>query len=102
MMPYNASAAWTSLSAPSAVPGKPSAIATKRVFPVSQEHKTGVKVGFYRERSHEVVDVPSCLLQSDIADKAGRVVRKWMHRYEIPAYNERSGTGLIPTRLCAH
>lgn len=67
----------------------------KAVFPVSQEHKTGVKVGFYRERSHEVVDVPSCLLQSDIADKAGRVVRKWMHRYEIPAYNERSGTGLI-------
>ena len=23
------------------------------------------------------------------------MVRKWMHRYEIPAYNERSGTGLI-------
>ena len=67
----------------------------KAAFPVSQDHKTGVKVGFYRERSHEVIDVSSCLLQSDIADKAGRVVRKWMHRYAVPAYEERSGTGLI-------
>ena len=52
----------------------------KAAFPVSQDHKTGVKVGFYRGRSHEVIDVGSCLLQSDIADKAGRVVRKWMHK----------------------
>lgn len=67
----------------------------KAAFPVSQDYKTGVKVGFYRERSHDVIDVSSCLLQSDIADKAGRVVRKWMHRYTVPAYEERSGTGLI-------
>lgn len=67
----------------------------KSAFPVSQTHKTGVKVGFYRGHSHEVLNVPACLLQSDIADKAGRVVRKWMHRYTVPAYEERSGTGLI-------
>lgn len=67
----------------------------KAAFPVSQAHKTGVKVGFYRGRSHEVIDVPSCLLQSDIADKAGRVVRKWMHRYGVPAYDETNGSGLI-------
>ena len=28
----------------------------KAAFPVSQDHKTGVKVGFYRGRSHEVYD----------------------------------------------
>ena len=67
----------------------------KAAFPVSQDHKTGVKVGFYRGRSHEVIDVGSCLLQSDIADKAGRVVRKWMHKYAVPAYDERTGEGLI-------
>lgn len=67
----------------------------KTAFPVSQDHKTGVKVGFYRGRSHEVIDVGSCLLQSDIADKAGRVVRKWMHKYAVPAYDERTGEGLI-------
>ncbi len=67
----------------------------KAAFPVSQTPKTGVKVGFYRGRSHEVIDVASCLLQSDVADKAGRVVRKWMHRYSIPAYDEGSRTGLV-------
>ena len=67
----------------------------KAVFPVSQGHATDVKVGFYRERSHEVIDVPSCLLQSDLADKTGRVVRKWMHKYTVPAYDENGGNGLI-------
>ena len=67
----------------------------KAVFPVSQSHSTDVKIGFYRARSHDVIDVPSCLLQSDIADKAGRVVRKWMHRYSVPAYDETTRKGLI-------
>lgn len=67
----------------------------KAVFPVSQDKKNGVKVGFYRERSHEVTDINTCLLQSDIADKAGRILRKWMHKYAVPAYDEVSGCGLI-------
>ena len=67
----------------------------KAVFPVSQSHSTDVKIGFYRARSHDVIDVPSCLLQSDIADKAGRVGRKWMHRDSVPAYDETTRKGLI-------
>ncbi|MCD8362909.1 MAG: 23S rRNA (uracil(1939)-C(5))-methyltransferase RlmD [Lachnospiraceae bacterium] len=67
----------------------------KAVFPVSQDKKNGVQVGFYRERSHDVVDVSSCLLQSAQADKAGRIVRKWMNQHQIPAYDEGSGAGLI-------
>ena len=67
----------------------------KAVFPVSGDKKNGVSVGFYRERSHEVVDVASCLLQSDQADKAGRILRKWMHKYQVPAYDETTGSGLI-------
>ncbi|MCC8075998.1 MAG: 23S rRNA (uracil(1939)-C(5))-methyltransferase RlmD [Clostridiales bacterium] len=67
----------------------------KAVFPVSQDKKNGVQVGFYRERSHDVVDVGSCLLQSAQADKAGRIVRKWMHQHQVPAYDERTGDGLI-------
>ena len=74
---------------------QPERYRNKAVFPVSQGHATDVKVGFYRERSHDVIDVPSCLLQSDLADKTGRVVRKWMHRYAVPAYDEKSGMGLV-------
>lgn len=67
----------------------------KAVFPVSEDKKNGISVGFYQERTHEVVDVPSCLLQSDQADKAGRILRKWMHKYKIPAYDETTRQGMI-------
>ena len=74
---------------------EPKRYRNKAIFPVSQTHATDVKIGFYRERSHDVIDVPSCLIQSDLADKTGRVVRRWMHRYAVPAYQEHDGTGLI-------
>lgn len=67
----------------------------KAVFPVSEDKKNGVSVGFYQERTHEVVDIPACLLQSDQADKAGRILRKWMHKYKIAAYDEKTGQGMI-------
>lgn len=74
---------------------QPERYRNKAVFPVSGDKKNGISVGFYRERSHDVVDVSSCLLQSDQADKAGRIVRKWMHKYKVPAYNESDGTGFV-------
>jgi 23S rRNA (uracil1939-C5)-methyltransferase len=67
----------------------------KAAFPIAQDPKRGVSVGFYRERSHDVTDIPACLIQSDQADKAGRILRKWMHKYKVPAYDERTGRGLI-------
>lgn len=67
----------------------------KAALPVAQDKRGGVNVGFYRERSHDVTDVPACLLQSDQADKAGRILRKWMHKYKVPAYDEITGQGLV-------
>ena len=71
----------------------PARYRNKAQFPVSS--KDGVSVGFYRARSHDVIDVASCLLQQEAADAAGRAVKEWMVRYQIPAYDEVSHTGLI-------
>lgn len=67
----------------------------KAVFPVGTDRTGQVCVGFFRQRSHDVVDVPSCLLQSETADQAGRIVRKWMRKWKVPPYDEGSGEGLI-------
>lgn len=67
----------------------------KAVLPVSTDNKGELKVGFYRQRSHQVVDVPSCLLQSPAADRAGRAVRKWMLRRKVSAYDETALSGLV-------
>jgi len=52
-------------------------------------------VGFYRGRSHQVVPVEECLIQSQQADAAMRAVRDWMRRYRVSAYDERTGKGLM-------
>ncbi|MBP1737190.1 MAG: rRNA ((1939)-C(5))-methyltransferase RlmD [Oscillospiraceae bacterium] len=63
-------------------------------FPVGQGFD-GVSVGFYRPRSHQVVDIPDCLLQPEAAARCRRAVKDWMERYSVPSYQEGTGKGLI-------
>lgn len=52
-------------------------------------------VGFYRGRSHSVVDVSDCRIQHPAADATVRAVREWMRRYGVAPYDERTGKGLV-------
>ena len=52
-------------------------------------------VGFYRARSHSVVPVETCLLQTPQSDDTARAVGEWMRRYRVPPYDERTGKGLV-------
>lgn len=63
-------------------------------FPVSQG-KNGVRVGLFRARSHDVIDVADCLLQSDDANRLGRALKGWMERENVSAYDEKTGKGLV-------
>ena len=63
-------------------------------FPVAQE-KRGLAVGYYRARSHDVLDVADCLLQPEAVTTLRRVFKGWMERYRIPAYDEGTRQGLI-------
>jgi len=51
--------------------------------------------GYYRGGTHEVVGIGDCLLQPLADTLCMGVVRGWMERFGIPAYDERTGTGLI-------
>ena len=52
-------------------------------------------IGFYRARSHQVVPVKRCLIQSEAADATAAAVGEWMRRYRVPAYDETTGKGLV-------
>ncbi len=52
-------------------------------------------IGFYRARSHQVIPVERCLIQSPRSDATAQAVGAWMKRYRIPAYDEKTGKGLI-------
>lgn len=55
----------------------------------------GPAIGFYRARSHDVVNVDDCLLQPRAASAACGAVRAWMTRYGVTAYDEAAHKGLV-------
>ncbi len=63
-------------------------------FPVSQG-KRGLSVGYYRPRSHDVLDAPDCPLQPESVTRLRSAFKDWMQEYSIPAYNEGTGEGLV-------
>lgn len=59
-------------------------------FPIS-----GTSIGFYAARTHAVTDVEDCLLQPEVCAGLRRALRDYMTLYQVPAYDERTGTGLL-------
>ncbi len=55
----------------------------------------GPEIGFFRPRSHELIPVERCLIQSESADRAARAVCGFMRENGVPAYDEASGCGLV-------
>lgn len=74
--------------------GNPFRYRNKVQLPVRDNHGK-VEIGFYSERSHNVVDIKSCCIQSERADKIVEIFRAWMEKYNVSAYNEETGTGDI-------
>ena len=59
-------------------------------FPVSEG-----AIGYYRGRTHQVVDIDDCLLQPEVDTACRAAVKEWMERFRVPAYDERTGRGLV-------
>ena len=63
----------------------------KAQYPVSKEGA----VGFYRARTHEVIECEHCLLVRPEADAAAEALREYMQSCRVAGYDEKTGRGLI-------
>ena len=63
----------------------------KSQYPISADGK----VGFYRARTHEVVETEQCLIQKAEADAAAQAVRQYMAHFGVAGYDEHTGKGLL-------
>ena len=55
----------------------------------------GPVCGFFRARSHDVIPVERCFLQPESFQRAANALLFWMRKNGVPAYDERTGEGLI-------
>ena len=46
-----------------------------------------LKIGFFAPRSHEIIDMETCLIQDEVADKVVELTRQWIKKNNIKPYN---------------
>ena len=63
----------------------------KAQYPVSKDGA----VGFYRARTHEVIECEHCLLVKPEADAAAEALREYMQFCRVAGYDEKTGRGLV-------
>ncbi|MBR2343585.1 MAG: 23S rRNA (uracil(1939)-C(5))-methyltransferase RlmD [Clostridia bacterium] len=67
----------------------------KAQYPVSQLSEGEYVIGFYKPKSHTVCEAASCPAAPAVFSDIIEEIRRHLVRYNIPAYNEATGEGLI-------
>ncbi|QXM06463.1 23S rRNA (uracil(1939)-C(5))-methyltransferase RlmD [Crassaminicella indica] len=66
----------------------------KAQFPVGTENNEAI-IGFYKRKTHDIVDIKRCYIQKMINDKIIKIVKAYISQYKISTYDEKTGKGLI-------
>lgn len=78
----------------------PTSYRNKVQFPISrvsgeEKKERGCNVGFYRAKSHDVINVDTCMVQSRAANAVARVIRRYVKEAKVPVYDSKEGTGVL-------
>ena len=52
-------------------------------------------IGFYAGRTHTIIDAAHCYIQAEVNEQIVEIIREFLEEYQIPAYEEESGRGLV-------
>ena len=66
----------------------------KAALPIVQG-ENGIEIGYYRQKSHTLIDIKKCALLPAEMNDAIALVRDWANEYGISAYREHTGKGLL-------
>lgn len=72
----------------------PSRYRNKIQVPVG-EREGGLIAGYYKTRSHEIVDMDSCQIQHETLDYVYQTVKSILKKYDIKGYHEETHRGTI-------
>ncbi|MFC0523653.1 23S rRNA (uracil(1939)-C(5))-methyltransferase RlmD [Pontibacillus salicampi] len=64
-------------------------------IPVGETEEGGLKAGFYRKRSHDIIDMDTCVIQDEHNDRMVEAVRRIAEKYSIEPYKEENHRGVL-------
>ena len=64
-------------------------------FPAAMGAEGKIEIGCYATATHSVVDTEGCLIQKEANNQVLVAVRKWMQKFNVTAYDEKTGKGLV-------
>lgn len=64
-------------------------------IPVGQKEDGELKTGFYQKRSHNIIDMDTCLIQDEMNDRMVETVRRIASNLGISAYDEETHRGTL-------
>ncbi|QWC00089.1 23S rRNA (uracil(1939)-C(5))-methyltransferase RlmD [Mycoplasmatota bacterium] len=59
----------------------------------------GIEAGFYKTKSHQVVDIEECFIMPKKSFQLLTLLKNLLNQYDIKAYDEKSKTGLIKSAI---
>jgi 23S rRNA (uracil1939-C5)-methyltransferase len=66
----------------------------KAQYPVNEENGK-INIGFYAARSHRIINIDNCGIGNKADGKILALLRDFMEKYNVTAYNEENGTGTV-------
>ena len=73
----------------------PTAYRNKAQFPMGYDRKGNIVSGFFAARSHDIVPVSECGIGIQENAQILSAVKTWMEQYDLKAYDETTGDGLV-------
>ncbi len=67
----------------------------KMQFPAAMNAEGVLNIGCYATATHSVVDTETCMISKEANNAIMKTVRTWMKHYNISAYDEKTGKGLV-------
>ncbi|UBV35611.1 23S rRNA (uracil(1939)-C(5))-methyltransferase RlmD [Staphylococcus xylosus] len=67
----------------------------KSQIPVGKNNEHEIITGFYRQRSHDIIDMDECLIQDSLHQDVINKVKVWFNELNVSVYNEHQKQGLM-------
>ncbi len=67
----------------------------KMQFPAALNAEGELQIGCYAAATHKVINADGCLISKEANNAILTTVRKWMQHFNISAYDEKTGKGMV-------